>query len=97
MDVQTRAFVATVMARSILPAIEDAQNRHGILTSDHCRAITIMTEEVGEAAAETLGLTRATSANVFREDCRLAAIKELSQVAAVAILMIVNLEREIVR
>ena len=80
--------VAEAITRRVLPAIAEAEHRHGLLTDDHVRAMLILSEEVGEAAAEILAYTRTTGGV---ED-RIAAVEELAQVAATAILLITNLE-----
>lgn len=89
----TRETVMKILVEHVRPAISSAEKIHGRLTADPVRAGLIMVEEIGEAAADILTYTspRDVSVNV-RELHRLKAINELSQVAAMAILMIENLK-----
>lgn len=94
MSGEVKKFTNIIMATNVSRAIDEAISRHGVLTTDHVRALTILVEEVGELAKDVLTMTRmAESPNTRKEALRLA-INEASQVAAVAVLMIANLERE---
>ena len=77
----------------IISAIEDSIEDHGPLTKEECRALTILVEEVGEAAAELLEIKRQYE-GVGRQAAARRAVFELSQVAAMPILMIDNLKDE---
>lgn len=63
---------------------------HGPLTDDPVRACAILTEEVGEAVAEALSLTRRNPRMGAKDDL----ISELLQVAAVAVMMIKDLDHK---
>lgn len=88
-----RYVIRTIMERNVGNAIAAAVEAHGSLTDDYERAMVIMTEEVGELAAEVLTMTRPATLDDERADARQRAITEAAQVAAVAILTIFNLER----
>lgn len=76
-------------------SIEDAERGHGHLTYDHCRALAILMEEVGEAAADILEIGRQLDGSPAQRGARTMAIAELGQVAAVALLLIANLQEEL--
>lgn len=74
-------------ARPLLKlAIERAYFKHGPLTADPVRATGILTEEVGEAVSEALGMTRSPKL----EGSRQRMVRELAQVAATAISIIAS-------
>jgi hypothetical protein len=89
-----KEFAYTVLHTNVRKAIDEALEIHGPLTTDDVRAMVILVEEVGELAAEVLKMSRATSSPFERRDALKHAIKEAAQVAAVATLLIVNLERK---
>ena len=86
--------IAAAITLDVRQAIEFAVETHGPLTGDHSRAMNILTEEVGEAAREilTMGRPRGLYEEPFL--VRECACEELAQVAAVAIMMIANIKRE---
>lgn len=85
----------------VIPAVHEAHEKHGPLTHEHCRAMTIMGEEFGESCAEILEYTRRQRSSLAlsynRSPIELPgrkAQRELAQLAAVAITLIANLEQE---
>lgn len=87
-------MLADAITHDVRRAIEFAVAKHGLLTRDYGRAAVILTEEVGEVAREVLMMTHRHATPVQFENRRIGAISELSQVAAVAIMMIANLKAE---
>lgn len=85
MDPFLRDSVESTIKAMVMPEIEHAEKLHGSLTHDACRIITILTEEVGEAAQEVLEMTRERNSEAFRNLSKERYIHEMSQVAAVAI------------
>lgn len=72
-----------------------AEKTHGPFSHGVIRGVAILTEEVGEVAAEALVATRAaTGSHQGATGTREALIAELAQVAGVALNMIVKLEEE---
>ena len=75
-------------------AIGQAEALHGPLTDDHFRAFAILGEEVGEVAKALLENRRALAKGRSGTAERVNARLELAQVAATAVLMLINLKRE---
>jgi NTP pyrophosphatase (non-canonical NTP hydrolase) len=89
------AFISGRLLAVIETEMNKAEKKFGPLTSDHCRALTLLMEEFGEVSREILELRRA-GADV--EECnarRNRAIAELVQMVSLSVFMVQNLEREI--
>lgn len=91
---------AMVPSRKLIEAISQEVERsaveHGPLTSDHLRALAILTEEVGEVADRLLWIDRyaRTGRPAQASEAKREAIDELIQVVAVAVQLIGNLDAE---
>ena len=78
---------ADVVSRRVIPAMAYSLKVHGPMPLDLLRASNILTAETGEGADAVLGATRVVATDTY-EHVR----EELAQVAAVAILILMNLE-----
>ena len=74
----------------ITKEIERARFLHGPLTSDHFRALAILSEEHGEVAKAILECRR----KHWSKEARDLLLAELIQLASVTLLMILNLRDE---
>ena len=84
--------MATIDVPAIINALDDAERRHGPLTTDPVRACAIMMREAGEAMNEALLATKPTNtAPLLRMELLYI---ELSQVIATCIRIQDNLAKE---
>lgn len=85
MDPFLKDTIERVFFDEVMPECAYAEREHGNLPSDPCRVNTILVEEVGEAAEEALDMTRDRNTDQQRKAARERYIREMTQVAAVAI------------
>ena len=85
-------LIAAEIEQDVRYAAIAAFNKHGPLTIDPVRASIILTEEVGEVAADVLKMTRPSGTPQM--EARLDLYNELAQVAQVAMVMMTNLKEE---
>lgn len=91
---QLLPFMDSNVMNRLVNAADAALEKHGPLTTDAQRAALILTEEVGEVVEAVLDHTRPSVTDSIRRAKREHLMDELAQVAATAVFMIANLEKE---